>query len=201
MKKIISFILLSVIAVFFLIGAKCELISWDAENLFLTVKLTEEFHVIGSEPNQHDDNVLNLSSFFEEQGVDDYSLIENVTIQNIEIIFIENNGADPIVFDSAYVQFSKMNPTVGPFLLASLSEYNSTFSAIEDISFNPFSTDAQFLLGTVPTNIQILQDYVSEIPPKDFFVESDIFGLGAASLPADFKIKLILTIQLEINPE
>ena len=87
MKRTISYILLCIVSVFLLTGAKCELISWDATNLLLTIKLTEEYHIQGTDPSYATQNLINMSAMYAEQGVDDFDRIEEVTVQNIEIIF------------------------------------------------------------------------------------------------------------------
>lgn len=200
MKKLISFILLSIIAVFFLIGAKCELISWDATNLILTVKLTEEFHVNDDTPNYTEDNFIDMTSLYEEQGVDNFDRIEDVTIQNIEIIFTENNGPDLIEFTDAYAKFRKSGEAVW-YEIASLTNYSNTFSNILNIPFDPFSSQSTTVLGTNPTNIGILENHIATIPPGDFWVRADMQGISPASLPADFKVELVLTLQLSIRPD
>ncbi len=200
MKKFILYTLLCFVSVFFLIGAKCELISWEPVNLLLTVKLTEEFHVNGDNPNYTEDNFINMTSLYEEQGVDNLNRIEEVTVQNIEIIFTENNGKDAIEFSDAYAKFRKAGEDIW-YEIASLSDYSNTFSSILNVPFDPFSSASETVLGTNPDNIALLEEHISTIPPGDFWIQADMLGIAAASLPADFKVDLVLTLQLSIKPE
>ncbi len=200
MKKIISYALLCFVSVFILIGAKCELISWEPVNLLVTVKLTEEFHVNRDNPNYTENNFIDIASLFEEQGVDNFNRIEEVTVQNIEIIFTENNGKDAIEFADAYAKFRKSGESDW-YEIASLSDYSNTFSSILNVPFDPFSSAAETALGTNPANIAILEAHISTVPPGDFWIQADMLGIAAASLPADFKVDLVLTLQLSIKPE
>ena len=200
MKKFLLVSLTLVLLSFLLLGAKCELISWDATNLLLTVKLTEEFIVQEDDPNYTEDNFINMIEMYEEQGVDNFDRIEDVTVQNIEIIFTENNGPDVIEFTNAYANFRKDGESIW-YEIASLSDYSNTFTNILNIPFDPFSSQSETVLGTNPTNIGILEDHISTIPPGNFWVQADMQGIGAASLPADFKMELVLTLQLEIRSD
>lgn len=199
MKKFILVSLTLILLAFLLIGAKCELISWDATNLKLTVKLTEEFHVQENDPNYTKDNFINMIELYEEQGVDNFDRIKDVTIQNIEIIFTGNNGPDIIEFTNAYANFKKEGDTVW-YEVASLSNYSNTFTNILNIPFDPFSSQSAAVLGTNPANIGILEDHISTIPPGNFWLQADMQGISSASLPADFTMELVITIQLEIKP-
>ncbi len=200
MKKNILISLTLVLLSFLLIGAKCELISWDATNLKLTVKLTEEFIIQGNDPNYTEDNFINMVELYAEQGVENFDRIEDVTVQNIEIIFTENNGPDIIEFASAYANFRADGSSTW-LEIASLLSYSNTFSAILNIPFDPFSAAAGVVLGTNPANIELLEAHISTIPPGNFWVQADMDGISPASLPADFKMELVVTLQLSIKPE
>lgn len=198
MKRILLLTLSCLLLGFLLMGAKCEILSFDAQSLPVSVKITEEFHIQGSTANQSDSGIINMAEILTDNGID-YTKIDSITIQDIAITFKDNNGPNAIQFASAYAKFKPASGSTY-YELVSLSNYSNLFTNIVDIPFDPLSDQAAYLLGTIPANIAYLSTYISQAPPKTFEIVAGLNGIAAASLPADFKIDLAITIQVHYTP-
>ena len=198
MKRILLLTLSCLLLGFLLMGADCEILSFDSQSMPVIVKISEEFHIQGSNTDLSDSDIIDMASILADNSID-YSKIDSITIQNIEITFKENNGPNEIQFSSAYASFRPI-PGSTFYQLVSLNDYSNLFTNIVGISFNPLSAAAEYVLGTNPTNIAFLSNYISQSPPKSFEVVSGLSGIATASLPADFKVDMAITVQVHYTP-
>ena len=196
MKRILLVTLSCLLLGFLLIGADCEILSFDSESMPLSVKITEEFHIQGNSADLYDNGTINMAEIFGDEGVN-YDNIDSITVQNIEIKFKDNLGPAQITFVAAGANFIKSG-SVTPYNIVALVGFNESFASISGVVYDPINTPG--ILGTNPAGIAELSSYISVPPPKTFNVQAAITGIAGASLPADFVVELAITIQIHYAP-
>ena len=158
MKQILITILLICFGVLFL-GSDCEPLSFEPAPFYGTVKISQTIYITGNQTNYSESLFFDYAGELDDIGID-YDDIESVTVQNIELTFTNNGGPDPIIFDNLDVSFFKTGEAAPYHVVQIPGPYSNTFTAIDGLVFNPYSVDAMLMLGTVPSGITELTDYL-----------------------------------------
>jgi hypothetical protein len=202
MKKLLYSVLMVLVALL-MMGADCELLDFKGESFLYTVRLSHTYHITGNNANYVDSQSYNLADSLDARSIDRVA-VEDVVVQNIELVFTNNNPAkDAIGFDLLTAFFIKGGETL-QHVVAQLPEtgtgYSTTFTEIGGDPINPFSAEGQTKLGTDPAKLDVLNAYVSTIP-TNITIGTSLTGISSAARPADFFLEVTFDVQITYTGE
>jgi hypothetical protein len=166
----------------------CKIINFDAQTLYVTVAVDEDFHVQSSSTEFDETEEVNLADAFADLEMDQ---VDSIYVQMVSII-VTRNGTGPNTSASGTLKFEDISST-GAVVLGNFDNVN--LDSVLNEPIDPFS-----LLSMLNLNAQgvtKLEDMVQQIPPPIIRI---YFSGTINQPPVDFDCTVHLEFLVKMRP-
>ncbi len=181
-----TFLLPTILLSLALLSYGCKIVSFSAQNLFITVTIEETFNL-----NSNDNAYMDMATVDLSQSFNDVDLtnVKNVSITNVEVTIINNNTGAATTSSGSVLFNSLTAPFAQNALLASFMNVNLNAALNDPLTFTN-------QLAINQNGISSLETHAGSSPPPTlkFFLTGTV-----NNPPVDFEIILKVTLQLELQ--
>lgn len=188
------FILAACLCAMILLQLQCNLISWQGQNLTITVEVQRTGNVDTDGSNYTSNDLVDLAAEIEEAGVDlgGYS-IQSTQLMDIQLIVHDLVSGGNATFREFQLSFRRITPPVYKTLFNWVSNNQHNLNTILNApmtAWNELTIDAD--------GKRTLENYFSADPPPEIILISEIFGF--ADGPVNFSATVTIKVQVTLTP-